>query len=404
MCTLTFCLPGETPDEAELAESCRMNKDGYGFGIIGDGKLIVVKNMDAKKAMRAFYRMRRKYINSPAIFHARIGTHGEHGLVNCHPFYVNREHTVMLAHNGVLPVSTFKNDGRSDTAVFAEEYMRRLLPLIDEPHIADMVTKFIGYNNKFVLLSIDPVLKHDWYIFNEDKGGGHWQDKKIWWSNRSYTLPRQFTTTQSAATGPVTYGERTWIDKVEGTTTYGHYEYRGNDDHHRGEVWVLGKGWLKWADATEDERKVFIDAEQKKKAAKDAHIKTDKDTGQDKGTTASKQSTVRIYRKDNTGHYRWYEGIDEVEEEKLNEDLAAELQEIEDSDSKLTGVDCDVCGQLLTVLGENQGCCTSCWCCQECHKDIEECTCIEDEQEEVEEVTVSSMVKKWETSWWNEFD
>lgn len=397
MCTLTFCLPGETPDTKELAESCRMNKDGYGFAVIGDGKIIVGKNMDAGKAMKAFYRIRRKYIDSPAIFHARIGTHGEHGLVNCHPFYVNREHTVVLAHNGILPVIAEKSDKRSDTAIFAEEYISRLLPVIDEPHIADMVTKYLGYNNKFVMLSVSEMLEKPWYIFNEDKGGAHWQGKKIWWSNRSYELPRQLpvrTSSYSPGHSTTTYepfviGERTWIEPVMNgklIVTHGHYEYRGNDDLHRGQVWVMGKGWLRWTDASEDERKKFIDSEVNKKeeakAAKDAHIKTDTSNTGPAKSSQPKSSTTRVYKADADGVYRWHEdGVDSGDnEEDLSEQLAAELQAIEDSDSKLSGEVCKLCDRLLTMLGIGQGCCTSCWYCQTCFKDVEECNCTRSEE------------------------
>ena len=119
---------------------------------------------------------------SPFLVHFRIATHGSVDIHNCHPFRVT-ENKVMI-HNGMIPVVLDKNDKRSDTRVFAENYLSKLpANWPDDPYMVDMVEDYITNGSKIALLSTDT--QYVGYILNQKLG--HWTDENgIWWSNKSY--------------------------------------------------------------------------------------------------------------------------------------------------------------------------------------------------------------------------
>lgn len=185
MCILIYADGGKTIPRKHLESSCESNPDGFGWAIIaGDPeqgwRIIHDKSMIASKAMDTFEKARAEHPDYPAMFHARIATHGSVNIDNCHPFHV--EAGTMLAHNGILPIK--ERDGRSDTRQFAEEWLPTLgvSELLDDPDGFAQLEHFTR-GSKLVVLSVSPTLQKFAYIVNEDDG--HWVDG-VWYSNSSY--------------------------------------------------------------------------------------------------------------------------------------------------------------------------------------------------------------------------
>jgi glutamine amidotransferase len=178
------------------------NPDGFGYAFLSGDKIITGRGMDAKELIERFLRIREGLNECLAMFLTRYTTHGATNKANCHPFRVGGSEQIVLAHNGVLPLS--ESNGRSDTRVFAEDWLPTLgiEALDDEEMYAYLETWATG--SKVAVFSVDPKLKHNVYILNEHLG--HWSDG-IWWSNYSY-LPMTY-----GVGGVSRYGESCGVRK-----------------------------------------------------------------------------------------------------------------------------------------------------------------------------------------------
>jgi hypothetical protein len=163
-----------------------------------DNDFIVERSMRADDLLEKFYKLRKKHRNAPALFHARLATHGTKNLSNCHPFYVAGSKKTLLAHNGILPVNIEQGDPRSDTKVFAEDYMKHLgIKQLDDPIGYDIITEYCR-GSKLVILNQDNRLTYQWYIINESSGT--WEDSdKCWYSNLGYRSAARYTYTKYAS-------------------------------------------------------------------------------------------------------------------------------------------------------------------------------------------------------------
>lgn len=121
----------------------------------------------------------------PAMFHSRWGTGGTEDLANCHPFTVGRDTQTVVAHNGVL-FSVSNKEARSDTAIFAEKILPRMLRRIDRPGKREKLESYLGYGNKIAVITVNPKYRRSAYLFNEDMG--YW-DAGEWHSNSDYRTP-----------------------------------------------------------------------------------------------------------------------------------------------------------------------------------------------------------------------
>ena len=186
MCLLTLTTPHGTPDYVNLYNASISNGDGFGFAIVADDELLVVRSMEIDWILDKYEQAVLSYPESPSLFHLRLATHGRVDTTNCHPFYVGRDKHTVMAHNGILPIDVPKNDPRSDTRIYAEErlpaYGMRPFTSRKTRH---KLRKAIGSYNKIAMLTTDQSVDKQWVIINE--GAGHWVDD-TWYSNDSYDL------------------------------------------------------------------------------------------------------------------------------------------------------------------------------------------------------------------------
>lgn len=185
MCIAIYQAPGYRLTEEELANSWVANPDGAGISFFDSSMEIVVeKTMNRSEFVDIYNKAVKQHgRKSEMSVHFRIATHGGVNISNCHPFFTP-DGRMSVIHNGIIPVLfNSKKDPRSDTRVFVEEIIPSMPKnWIDNEQLFNVVEEFIG-NSKLVVLGMDTGSSA--YIFNENMG--HWSDdKKIWFSNKSY--------------------------------------------------------------------------------------------------------------------------------------------------------------------------------------------------------------------------
>lgn len=182
MCLLMVAMPNATPTRDQLMCACTNNPDGFGVAVHIGSEIITYKGLVAEHVVNKFFELREKYPLAWIIFHARYATHGSVCVPNAHPYEVGGRQDIILAHNGVLGIDIPKGDDRSDTLVFAEDWLPNCLELLDDENGFFELEELVS-GSKIAIFSTAPELKKQIYILNEDLG--HW-DNGLWWSNYSY--------------------------------------------------------------------------------------------------------------------------------------------------------------------------------------------------------------------------
>lgn len=182
MCLLCVFEPGSSPTRQELENSAASNPHGFGYAFLMDDRIITGRGMDANDVIDRFMRLRDGHPNVWAMFHARYATHGTTNKSNCHPFRVDGDPNIVLAHNGILPIDVPKHENRSDTRIFADDHLPNYLEWLDDPQGFELLESWAS-GNKIAVFSLDKRLENNVYIINENLG--HW-DNGRWWSNTSY--------------------------------------------------------------------------------------------------------------------------------------------------------------------------------------------------------------------------
>lgn len=187
MCLLIVAKPNSTPKKKSLVCACDSNPHGFGFAFHTGSKIYTFHSLDADQAIENFFKMRSKYPEAWAMFHARYATHGSVKLENCHPFNVGSDKKTILGHNGILPIVPSLGDDRTDSQLFADEFLPAFgLESLDDANFFDELEEFIG-GSKIAIFTTDSRLENQIYILNENLG--HWV-KGVWYSNNSYQVPK----------------------------------------------------------------------------------------------------------------------------------------------------------------------------------------------------------------------
>ena len=190
MCLLAFYSPGAQPDAAALSRAATRNPDGFGWAIVVGDEILTHRTLSASDGVSSFVEFRAMFPDGPALWHARFTTHGTTDVTNVHPFPVGGDPRVVVAHNGVLPVTPMGD--RSDTHQFAAD-MLRLTDLENDGALYWLANW--AHGSKLVVLSVHPDSSRQWWIVNEELG--HWSDREpgVWYSNEGYReqVARVFT-------------------------------------------------------------------------------------------------------------------------------------------------------------------------------------------------------------------
>lgn len=182
MCLLMVTM-GALPKREYLVNASVNNPDGYGFAVNHGDRIVTGRSMKYENLLDRFYHEMAQSKSPVGMFHARYTTHGKTMLENNHPFRVDGRKDIVLAHNGMLPITPREGDVRSDTRIFAED----ILGSIGVQELDDKDTfsrlEYLSSGSKIAILSTAPELRDSVYILNENLG--HWEGD-IWWSNSGY--------------------------------------------------------------------------------------------------------------------------------------------------------------------------------------------------------------------------
>ena len=136
--------------DAFLNDVYGKNRDGIGIMFATAGNVVVKKALPANAA--EFVEFYRQYAEGrECIWHARMQTHGDIDLENCHPYYVTKN--IWMAHNGILSSGNDNDRSKSDTWHFIANVIQPALSyqpdLILSPTYQAFIGDLIGNTNKF---------------------------------------------------------------------------------------------------------------------------------------------------------------------------------------------------------------------------------------------------------------
>jgi len=137
-----------------LAGVYRKNSDGLGIMYAEDGEVKVFKHLPKSiNDFIIFYDQHAK--GRDCIWHARMKTHGDIDLNNCHPYKVTDE--IYMAHNGILSAGNDPDEAKSDTWHFINWVLRPALQadpsLLHNQGFQDYIAHMIGASNKFAFMT-----------------------------------------------------------------------------------------------------------------------------------------------------------------------------------------------------------------------------------------------------------
>jgi len=188
MCLLVHQPASTRFSDEFLVDVYSANRDGLGVMFSEGGKLHVYKVLP--KTSREFVDFYRAYAEGrECVWHARMMTHGDINLDNCHPYRVTDR--VHLAHNGILATGNDWDTSRSDTWHFIRNIIgpaveSRESLLLDDEWLS-FIGDLIGGGNKLGLMSADGVVA----IINRQSGvtySGAWLSNTYAWSAHRFGM------------------------------------------------------------------------------------------------------------------------------------------------------------------------------------------------------------------------
>lgn len=207
MCLLVHQPAAVTFDAGFLADVHAQNRDGLGIMYAENGRLHVYKTLPTTAAeFIDFYNAHAA--DRECIWHARMQTHGDIDIDNCHPYRVTD--SIYLAHNGVLSSGNDADVTRSDTWHFIHNVIQPAAEhnpeIIQRPEWQTFIGSMIGRSNKFGLMTSSG----DAIIINREAGiefEGAWLSNTYAWPAHKYNAaPRTVSTTRYAYDYEYGYG------------------------------------------------------------------------------------------------------------------------------------------------------------------------------------------------------
>ncbi len=179
MCIIIYSPDGNIPKK-HLHQSLWMNDDGWGIMFPENGNLQVVYGLKKAEFFREWKWI--KKLNAPVVFHARIATHGNSKIDNCHPFMIPGHGQLAVAHNGIISrqaPSLNDTTERSDTRNFVDNILANLPLHFETMEVyRELLSEYVGHS-KLVFMDGEGEVT----IVNQKHG--FWVNK-MWYSNRSY--------------------------------------------------------------------------------------------------------------------------------------------------------------------------------------------------------------------------
>ncbi len=202
-----------------LAGVYRKNSDGLGIMYAEDGEVKVFKHLP--KSVDDFINFYDQHAKGrDCIWHARMKTHGDIDMENCHPYKVTDE--IYMAHNGILSAGNDPDEAKSDTWHFINWVLRPALladpTLLHNHGFQDYIAHMIGSSNKFAFMTA----QGDSVVMNVKSGVNF---EKSWLSNTYAWDYYKLTNTPSPASyKPTTRSYSDW-GYEDGLTydPYGHH-------------------------------------------------------------------------------------------------------------------------------------------------------------------------------------
>lgn len=222
MCIIIHKPQGIVLDRQTYENCWSRHKDGAGFMVALDGKLIMEKGFFSLDEMLAAFA---PYESENAVIHFRNGTKGGRTKENCHPFLVTED--IGFVHNGTIHKVDCKEPRYNDTWHFNELIMKPLVQTYPNiwahKTVKYLIEEYIGGINKLAFMNAEGVVR----IYNEEKGTrdlGCWfsnTDYKSFWGSRGNSNQTSFHQTGTAANTASAKDEKSASTAMQPVTSSG---------------------------------------------------------------------------------------------------------------------------------------------------------------------------------------
>jgi len=191
MCLLVTQTAGVVFDTALLEDIYGSNPDGIGVMYPGPDDTVRKCVPTSFAEFRDFYHAH--IAGRVCAWHARMRTHGDVDLTNCHPYEFELPGgTAQLMHNGVLHSGNDADRSKSDTWHYIRDVLQPLLTaapqLATTPAFVSLIEENIGRSNKFVLRMPDGEM----VTFNAASGVRWERSDGVAWMSNTYAWDAGF--------------------------------------------------------------------------------------------------------------------------------------------------------------------------------------------------------------------
>ena len=195
-----------------LKDVFHKNSDGLGIMYPEDGLVHIMKCLPkTADEFVSFYRLHAE--GRDCVWHARMQTHGDIDLDNCHPYKVTEN--IWMAHNGILATGNDADETRSDTWHYINWVVRPTLmahpDLLSNPDYIKFLGKMIGSSNKLAFVNGNGEIT----VINQSAGVqylGSWLSNTYAWSYLKFTGAANVSTGYNYSTTKYNWRKGTYFD------------------------------------------------------------------------------------------------------------------------------------------------------------------------------------------------